>query len=50
MAPRVTYRRVCSYNTKANRVRRVKTPGNIYLYTKNLTIKKKKHDFKRMNN
>lgn len=28
MAERVTYRRKCTYRTKSNRVRKVRTPGN----------------------
>mmetsp|Transcript_4053 Transcript_4053/g.3447 ORF Transcript_4053/g.3447 Transcript_4053/m.3447 type:complete len:111 (-) Transcript_4053:281-613(-) len=27
MAPRVTYRRTCAYNTRNNQVRHVRTPG-----------------------
>jgi large subunit ribosomal protein L34e len=27
MAPRVTYRRHCSYNTLSNKIRKVRTPG-----------------------
>ncbi|KRX09194.1 hypothetical protein PPERSA_05863 [Pseudocohnilembus persalinus] len=27
MAQRVTYRRQCSYNTRSNKIRKVKTPG-----------------------
>lgn len=27
MAPRITYRKHNSYNTKSNRIRKVKTPG-----------------------
>ena len=28
MAPRITYRRRCSYNTRANVIKAVRTPGN----------------------
>ena len=28
MAPRITYRRRLSYNTKSNKIRKVKTPGS----------------------
>ncbi|CAO3609739.1 unnamed protein product [Mucor hiemalis] len=36
MAQRLTYRRRCSYNTRSNRVRAVKTPGGklVYQYEK----------------
>ena len=28
MAPRITYRRRCSYNTRSNKIKAVRTPGN----------------------
>jgi large subunit ribosomal protein L34e len=38
MAQRLTYRRRCSYNTRSNRVRAVKTPGKYWKKMKQIMV------------